>query len=295
MLPRQVLPRQFYLITRRCTQRQFLLRPDKATNNGFLYCLIDAALRCEIDIVLPCAMSNHYHVVIYDRTGRYPEFIEHFHKLLARSQNALRGRWENLWSSEQTCVVRLVDREAVIDKLVYVAANPVLGDLVDRVHHWPGVNGFAALLAGRSLRALRPLHFFRPDGPMPDALEISLTLPSSLGPVAELLAELHERVRTVEHERALDRQRSGRRVLGRRGVLAQSWRDQPATVEPRRNLRPRVATRSKWARIEALVRNRRFAVEYAAARERWREGMAVVFPPGTYWLQRFASVAVLDV
>jgi hypothetical protein len=43
MLPRQVLPRQFYLITRRCTQRQFLLRPDGPTNNAFLYCLIDAA------------------------------------------------------------------------------------------------------------------------------------------------------------------------------------------------------------------------------------------------------------
>src|SRR5690348_1149584 len=39
MLPRQVLPRQFYLITRRCTQRQFLLRPDAPTNNAFLYCL----------------------------------------------------------------------------------------------------------------------------------------------------------------------------------------------------------------------------------------------------------------
>jgi REP element-mobilizing transposase RayT len=295
MVPRQVLPRQFYLITRRCTQRQFLLRPDKATNNGFLYCLIDAALRCEIDLVLPCAMSNHYHVVIYDRAGRYPEFIEHFHKLLARSQNALRGRWENLWSSEQTCVVRLVDRQAVIDKLVYVAANPVLSDLVDRVHHWPGVNGLAALLTGRSLHATRPLHFFRPDGPMPEALETSLTIPSELGSPAELLAELHERVRAVEHERAIARQRSGRHVLGRRAVLAQPWRGQPATVEPRRNLRPRVATRSKWARIEALVRNRTFAVQYAAARERWREGLAVVFPPGTYWLQRFASVAVLEV
>src|ERR1043165_9269982 len=176
MVPRQVLPRQFYLITRRCSQRQFLLRPDKATNNGFLYCLIDAALRCEIDLVLPCAMSNHYHVVIYDRAGRYPEFIEHFHKLLARSQNALRGRWENLWSSEQTCVVRLVDRAAVIDKLVYVATNPVLDHLVDRVHHWPGVNGLATLLTGRSLRATRPLHFFRPNGPMPEVLEISLTI-----------------------------------------------------------------------------------------------------------------------
>lgn len=45
MLPRQVLPRQFYLITRRCSRREFLLRPDPATNNAFLYCLIDAALR----------------------------------------------------------------------------------------------------------------------------------------------------------------------------------------------------------------------------------------------------------
>ena len=92
MPPRPVLPRQFYLVTRRCAQRQFLLRPDAATNNAFLYCLIAAALRSEIDVLLPCAMSNHYHAVIYDRAGRYPEFIEHFHKLLARSQNALRGR-----------------------------------------------------------------------------------------------------------------------------------------------------------------------------------------------------------
>jgi len=106
MLSRQVLPRQFYLITRRCSQRQFLLRPDTATNNAFLYCLIDAALRYEIDVLLPCAMSNHYHAVIYDHAGRYPEFLEHFHKLLARSQNALRGRWENLWSSARVAGAR---------------------------------------------------------------------------------------------------------------------------------------------------------------------------------------------
>lgn len=112
MLPRQVLPRQFYLITRRCTQRHLLLRPDAVTSNAFLYCLIDAALRCEIDVLLAYAASNHYHAVIYDRAGRYPEFIEHFHKLVARSQNALRGRWENFGSSEQTCVVKLVGRDA---------------------------------------------------------------------------------------------------------------------------------------------------------------------------------------
>ena len=239
-------------------------------------------------------MSNHYHVVIHDHVGRYPEFIEHFHKLLARSQNALRGRWENLWSAEQTCVVKLVDREAVIDKLVYTATNPVQDHLVDVVRHWPGVNGLGALLAGRPLRATRPLHFFRPDGPMPDALELPLTIPAELGPAALVLSELRDRVRTVELEREAERARTGRRVLGRRAVLAQSWRDYPASVEPRRNLRPQVAGRSKWARIEALLRNRAFVVEYASARDRWHDGVPAVFPPGTYWLQRFASVPVLE-
>jgi hypothetical protein len=85
--------------------------------------------------------------------------------MFARSQNALRGRWENLWSSEQVCVVKLVGRDPVMDKLVYTACNPVQADLVDRVHHWPGVNGLVPLLAGRSLRATRPLHFFSPGRP----------------------------------------------------------------------------------------------------------------------------------
>ncbi|MEO7733083.1 MAG: hypothetical protein ABIY55_19125, partial [Kofleriaceae bacterium] len=99
--------------------------------------------------------------MIFDRFGRYPEFVEHFHKMFARSQNALRGRWENFWPSEQVCVVRLVDREDVMDKLVYTATNPVKDGLVDKVHHWPGVNGLGALLAGRPLRAHRPWHFYR--------------------------------------------------------------------------------------------------------------------------------------
>jgi putative transposase len=196
-------------------------------------------------------------------------------------------------SSEQTCVVRLVDREAVIDKLVYTATNPVQDHLVDRVHNWPGINGLTALLAGRSLCATRPLHFFRPQGSMPDTLELPLTIPAELGPTAAVLSELRDRVRAVELEREAERARTGRRVLGRRAVLAQSWRDSPTSLEPRRNLRPNVAARCKWARIEALLRNRAFAIEYASARDRWRNGTAAGFPPGTYWLQRFASVPVL--
>jgi putative transposase len=291
-IARQVVPGAFYMITRRCTQRQFLLRPDAATNNAFTYCLIDAAQRCEVEVLLTCAMSNHHHTVIFDRHGRYPEFAEHFHKMFARSQNALRGRWENFWSSEQVCVVKLVGREDVMDKLVYTAINPVKDHLVDRVHHWPGVNALPALLARRALRAERPNHFFRREGTMPGVVEMRLAIPPELGPEADVLAELRRRVEEAEATLALERQRSGRRVCGRRAVLQQSWRGQPTGSEPRRGLRPRVAARNKWARIEALMRNRAFVAAYAKARAAWRDGLPATFPVGTYWLRRFANVPI---
>ena len=129
---------------------------------------------------------------------------------------------------------------------------------------------------------------------MPDELELQLTIPPELGPRAEVIAELQTRVRERELELAAERQRMGRRVLGRRRVLAQSWRGQPDTDEPRRNLRPQVATRNRWARIETLMRDRAFVADYIAARERWRQGMVAMFPAGTYWLQRFASVPVAE-
>src|SRR5258705_418224 len=140
--PRQVFPGQFYLLTRRCAQRQFLLRPDSETNNAFIYCLVEAAQRFEIDVLLTVAESNHHHTVIYDRHGRCPQFVEHFHKMLARCQNARWGRWENLWAAEEPCITRLLDRAAVIDKLVYAASNPVKDLLVERATQWPGTNGY---------------------------------------------------------------------------------------------------------------------------------------------------------
>ena len=176
--------------------------------------------------------------------------------------------------------------------LIQPLSPPVQDHLVARVHHWPGVNGFAALLGRRCLHARRPWHFFRAGGSMPEDVEMQLTIPPELGPEAEVLAELRDRVRTVEAEYEAERLRTGRRVCGRRGVLAQSWREHPATFEPRRNLRPRVATRCKWARVEALSRDRAFVAAYMAAREQWRAGIPVQFPVGTYWLQRFAHVPV---
>ena len=54
------------------------------------------------------AHSNHHHTIVVDTSGRMPEVLELFHKLVAKHQNGLRGRWENLWASEATSVVELV-------------------------------------------------------------------------------------------------------------------------------------------------------------------------------------------
>lgn len=292
-LPRPVLPSSFYLLTRRCTQRQFLLRPDAETNNAYLYCLLVAALRFEIDVLLMCAMSNHHHTVVFDRGGRYPEFIEHFHKLLARSQNALRGRWENFWAAGQTSVVRLVDPEDVLAKLVYVATNPVKDGLVERVHQWPGINGYRALITGKLLRATRPRHFFRTDGRMPATVEARLSIPSELGDASALRQRLEQRVTAFEEATKQERLRSKRGVVGRRMILRQSWKDSPTSFEPRRVLNPRVAARNLWSRVEALLQYKAFVRAYQAARAAWRDGLEAEFPVGTYWLRRFANVPIV--
>ena len=291
-LPREVLPGRSYMITRRCTQRHFLMRPDRETNNAFIYCLGLAAQRYGIRVLFTIAMSNHHHTGIYDPDGHYPDFIEHFHKLFAKCQNALRGRWENFWASEQTSVVRLVDPNDVLAKMTYALTNPVKDHLVEKAHHWPGVTSLEALSHGRPLVASRPKHFFRDDGQLPEVITLAFKRPNGFEDLSAsaFATPVLDNVRVVEDRVLAERRRTGAPILGRRGVLAQKCTDRPSTREPRRQLNPRVAARSKWSRIEALMRNRAFRDAYLAARESFAQGIRdVIFPAGTYWLRRFTG------
>ena len=279
------------MLTRRCTQRLFLLRPDSATNNAFIYCLAIAAALFGIDVIFTMAESNHHHTIIFDRYGYVSAFLEHFHKLVARSQNALRGRWENFWASGEPCITRLLDRQAVIDKIVYAATNPVKDRLVERVHHWPGANSFVAFVHGREMTVKRPLHFFRNPGPMPKQATLRVVIPPELGSADEVIREVCAGIEAVEAAVAAERKQTGARVVGRRNILAQSWKDSPTSVEPRRGLNPRFAG-STNDRMTALARYRAFQHEYKQARHCWLAGLDVTFPTGTYWLARFANVRV---
>lgn len=292
-LPREVIPGRFYMITRRCTQRQFLLRPDQDTNNAFLYCLAEAAQRFGIEVLLPCVMSNHHHTIVFDRHGTLPAFTEHFHKLFAKCQNAIRGRWENLWATEQVSTVHLASPVDVMRKLVYAATNPVKDRLVERAHHWPGVNGLTALLGQRLVCATRPRQFFSSHGKMPPEVILRLVIPPELGDAEQFLTELRRLVKAKEEEVLSKRRKEGAKVYGRSAVLRQSWRDFPSERPPQRQLRPQLAAINKWLRIETLARNRQFLAAYRTAREGWVAGLVIPFPIGTYWLRRFAHVPLM--
>jgi hypothetical protein len=290
MLPRPIFPGETVMITRRCTQRQYLLAPDPAVNQTYLYSLGLAAARSGVDLVHATTMSSHEHVIGHDREGTRVELYQHHHALVARATNALRGRFENMWSSEQTSVVRLVEVDDLVEKVVYAATNPVTAGLVARVHHWPGVNTLRALLEGEPIVVKRPRHFFSED--MPEEVTLTFALPPELGDPAPILARIRARVAEVEAAEDARRAATGARVLGRRAIRQQSWRDRPSTREPRFGMKPQVAARNRWARVEALQRNADFLAAYVEARLRWRTGLPTRFPPGTYWLLVHAFVRV---
>ena len=86
--PRQIVADRTYLMSRRCTQRQFLLRPVKAVEQIYLYCLAEAAERFDITLHAWVAMSNHQHVIFRDNRANYPAFLAHLNKMLAKALNA---------------------------------------------------------------------------------------------------------------------------------------------------------------------------------------------------------------
>jgi REP element-mobilizing transposase RayT len=284
--PRQILPGKSYLVTRRCSERRFFLRPSRRANAIFSYVLAVAAARYRIRVHAYCVLSNHYHLVVTDPHARLPEFHRYLDGLIARATNCSLGRWESFWDPDSYSAVRLETAADVLDKMVYVLANPVAAGLVRRGREWPGLWSAPDLIGGDAAKCQRPKEFFRESGPMPAFAELKLDRPPGFERDDSLVEMLRRRLGEAEERAAADLAREGRSPLGAARVLAQSPNARPAPGEPRRDLSPRIACRNKWGRIEALLRLADFGRAYRDALRAWRAGVRdVSFPPGT-WLMR---------
>lgn len=290
--PRQVLENVTYLVTRRCSERRFFLRPSRLVNQVFAYCLAYAAEQTGVLVHAIVVLSNHYHAVVTDPMGRLPEFMAHLNRLVSKCINADLGRWETLWSSERFSAVRLEDEEAVLDKLVYCLANPVEAGLVESSGQWPGLRSRPRDCRGSGEVVRRPDVFFRSEGGMPEAVGLRMTVPPAFEDLGRerYSTMLAKALAARERELVERRGAEGRGFLGREAVLGQDPQGRPEGYEPRRGLNPRVAGRDKWRRVEALGRLKGFLEAYREAWKRFKAGdRDVVFPAGTYWMCKHAG------
>jgi len=302
------------MVTRRTVQRTFLLRPGEEINAIFEYCLAEAAGRNDIGIIGWLAMSNHYHAIVFDPAGKLPAFLEHFHKMVAKVTNGYHERWENFWSTEETCVTRLVTLDDVFAKLVYTLTNPVSAHLVDVVGQWPGSSSWTRM--GKGAKPVRrPAVYFKKDGVMPAKIALQVIAPPGLDGESyeRWIKRVRQAVTLREQEAMRTRREQGIKLVGRKNVLVTDPFAAPATTAPRRRLRPALACEdaTRMAEERTILRGfrqtyRTMFAEYVAqnrkasgsgkcsparksTQRRPKRKLKLEFPAGTY---RFRMLGV---
>ena len=290
-------PNTDYLVTTRCHQARFLLRPDPAINEAVLEWLTRAQrVYPGVHLFGLCVMSNHLHLLVRDTQGELAAWASYLLGNLARSINAIRERWgvvfERRYSAEP-----VLDDAALLDRLVYLVANPVHAGLCTQSRHWPGLLLWTR--AGES--GLREVSWVgrkayrsacyraRQRGQAPPSSDgfrvrgrlVIRPVPTEMGLGSEAGCEMAEAIAARERELAAERRRSGKPAMTRREVLAQDWRGAPR--RPKRSPRPACHTTERSLRKAFLEGLREFVGAFREASAQWRLGIRnVAFPAWSY-------------
>jgi putative transposase len=168
-----------------------------------------------------------------------------------------------------------------VDKIAYVAANPVAAGLVGRPEEWPGLSTWTegAVTLGR------PEAYFRDGGECPEKVLLRVESPRLQHPgrwpcgvksaIASKVAQAHHKMRVA-----------GRTFVGRAAVLAQSFIKRAKSFEPKRAVVPTVAAKNPKARKALLAIQKAFRIAYRQALAAWKGGpRGSVFPFGTWWMR----------
>ena len=281
------------MVTRRVSERRFLLRPDKVVNNIIEYCIALAAKKARVLLHALVVLSNHYHLEATDPSGNLPDFLREANRMIAQCLNRYWGRDEALWSSDKPSVVSLVDDGAMLEKLIYITLNPVRAGLVSDYRQWPGLLYSARDWLKKPKKVKRPEYFF--DATNTDDNEVQL----SFVPLPALAnKDLDEAYQTIEEaiceqQRAVrsEFEKTGGRFMGIKRVLKVNPSERPTTREPSNEISPCLSASDPRAMKKAKERLKYFRRAYREALSKLRAGVDAVFPHGTYWYYRFLKVA----
>ena len=290
-LPRSVLPNTTYMLTRRCLGRRFLLRPDAAINNIYVYCLALAAETYGVELHAVCVMSHHYHLILTDVRGVLPDFTAWLNRQLAMCVKRVRKWDEVVWEPNVACsAIELPGSAEVLEKVAYVLLNPVSAALVRSPERWPGVVTTLRTLRRGTMGARHPEVWFKSKAR--ESATLSFTTPTCFvdqeayhRALEPLLASRLAQVRATTRQQ-------GRGYLGRTRLRKTPVWERPTTKKQRFGRSPTFSalTRSQW--LAAAKQLRAFRLAYRVAYQAWRSGdRSVEFPMGTWWVVRHAGAA----
>lgn len=306
--PRRILPGQLCFVTVRAVNRCYRFAPTREALEIIWYCLayaLDKYRGC-IEAHEFLWMSNHFHLVLTDRGGRLPRFMEELNSLLARALNALHGL-EGTAIEKGYNLVSVTSGDKLVEHCVYTLANPCTANLVERCHQWRGVSS-QRLEYGIGVMVERPKHGlwgtqcrhvlrgtsqeskrarYGGRSRLPECVTLVLTRPAIMPELSDVQLRnlIREQLRDREQTLLIERRSQKVRVMGWSAATRVNVRAAPKPEE-RFGRVPSYSADTSAERRSAWRQRREFLTRYYAALRRFVGGeWTAQFPVGT-WLMK---------
>ena len=286
--PRRHIEGQSVMLTRRCRDRYFFLRPGKDVNSITRYEFSKAANRYGLEIHGLMVMSNHPHIIATDYRADRSDFMRDSMSGIAKNGNKLHGRSGSFWDEKRYNDVILLDQDALEEKLLYVWLNPVEAGLVKRAEDWPGYK----ILPddwGKKVKIPRSgVHNER----NPEYIEFVAQPPPGYEEMTleEVKAHFNALLKEAENEIGARFRKIGKKFMGIKKIRKIDPFEQPKKEEEKTELTPMFASKNRQNMMRAIEIYKTFIDEYETKRQRWQLGKKVEFPCGTIWLKKHARV-----
>ena len=272
-------------LTRSTGHRTFYWRPGHDSRELFGYMFGKALLDCGQLAHAASCMSNHTHILLTDVSGRRSAFMQQLFSNSARKRNLQLNRRENIWAPGEPGDMAVLDVEEVVERVLYIALQPVAAGCVERVEQW---TGFQILPRHWG----KPMRFRRPElcsNKMPEFVEFTPMPPPGFEhiPLEQVIAFFEDLIAAEERRCARKRRRP---VLGIAYCEAMSPFSTPKTKRAMRTLNPRFCSTDHSLLFRALRRQREFRNEHRRSLNRFRKGRRdVAVPAGTQQMARLAG------
>ena len=239
-------------------------------------------------------MANHFHAVLHDEYANRSEFAQHFNSVVARATNKYRNRRGHFWSNQKVSDPSLLDTQAVIDKVVYSALNPVQAGLVEKASDWP-----VTILPddwGKTIRVYRPDTYFRDTPEHPEYIEFTPLPPVEFRdrPLHQTIKFFNREIRKAERKIAKQRRREGKTFKGIEAVYDESPNTKIKTSKTK-NCRPQFFASSATVYAKAKVALRKFRSDLRDAVRKFKEDPSTIFPAGTIMMRRRFGVRCCEI